>query len=88
VPVDRAIIRSGGVPRWTRWRHRDDRQLVAIWNRDVDRAFSCVKLAEQLTHGVIRQSRNYDMLTMSVRVSDLVPEVPMSEEAKRHARHL
>ena len=63
-------------------RHGHDDDIITVWHRDVDDTLSSMKLGEQFAHRVIRQSRYYHMLTLSVRVRQLVPEVSMAKQAK------
>ncbi len=81
MPVDRAIVgRRRSMLRWVGNRHGDDSDLIALKDSNIDGATCSTKLVEEATHGVLRESRDDDVITTTVGVTQITTEVTLAKK--------
>ena len=66
--------------RWVGNRHGDDSDLIALEDGNIDGATCSTKLIEEPTHGVLRESRDDDVIAMTVGVTHITTEVSLAKK--------
>lgn len=76
-------VRGNGVPGSLRRRERQDGQAVVVRGDHVNRAGCGTEPLDKQVHGVIKQARNDNALTLGTRMWELGSEVPVAQGEQR-----